>query len=145
MEIVADVVDVGAEIRVREHDTLGRAGGGNESFVTETFAGNVGASVGDDDLFQIGKAGADGEKLLQLWRANNEDDFGAAMFQDVGGAVGRFVEVNRHGDGAEAVDCEVGGVPLGAVGGKKADAVAGLHAEFDESSGKAGDAAEKFL
>jgi len=36
-------------------------------------------------------------------------------------------------------------VPLGAIGGKKADAVAGLHAEFDESGGEAGDAAEKFL
>ncbi len=78
-------------------------------------------------------------------RADNEDDLGAAMFEDVGHAVGRFVEVNRHGDGAGAVDGEIGGMPLGAVGGKETHAVAGLHAEFNKGGRQAGDAAEKFL
>ncbi len=173
MKVIANVVDVGTEIRVREHHTLGLAGGagrvdkrselarknlrsahavggnvrragvGNESFVTETFAGDVGA-VSDDNLLEFGKVGANGEKLLQLWRANNENDLGAAMLEDVGHAVGGFVEVDRNGDGAGTVDGEIGGMPLGAVGGKKADAVAGFHAEFDESGGETGDAAEKF-
>ena len=120
-----------------------RAGIGNESFVTETFAGDVGAAVSDDNLLEFGKAGANGEKLLQLWRANNENDLGAAMLEDVGHAVGGFVEIDRNGDGA--VDGEIGGMPLGAVGGKKADAVPGFYAEFDESCGETGDAAEKFL
>src|SRR5258708_23306656 len=175
MEVVAHVMDVGAEICVREHDALGLAGGargvderselagknfgggqavggnvcragvGNESFVTETLAGDVGASVRDDDLFQLGEAGADGEKLLQLWRAKNEDDLGAAMFQDVDHAVRGFVEVDRNGDGASAVDSEIGGVPLGAIGGKKTNAVAGFHAEFHESGGETGDTAAEYL
>ena len=67
------------------------------------------------------------------------------MFQDVGHAIGRFVEVHRHGDGAGAVDGEVRGMPLRAIGGKEPDAVAGLHAKFHESGGEASDAAEKFL
>src|SRR5204863_3674280 len=84
-------------------------------------------------------------KLMQLRRADNENDLGAAMFEDVGHAVGRFVEVNGNGDGACAVDGEVRGVPFGTVSGEKTDAVAGLHAKLDEGSREASDAAEKFL
>ena len=86
----------------RAHSVRGdvcSAGAGDECFVTETFAGNFGATVGDDDLFELGKAGAGGEQLLQLGRANDEDDLGTAVFQDVDHAVGRFVEVNRYSDG----------------------------------------------
>src|SRR6266581_5047579 len=174
-EVVANVGDVGAKIAVREHHAFRLAGGagsvderselagknlrsartvggnvrcaraGDKSFVAEAIAGDIGATVGDNNLLQLGKAGADSEKLLQLGRADNEDDLGSAVFQDVRHAVGRFVEINGHGDGASAVDGEVGGMPLGAVGGKETDAVAGLHAEFHESGGKASDAAEKFL
>src|SRR5713226_4509179 len=174
-EIVANIGDVGAKIRVREHDALGLAGGagsvderselarqnlrgpqtvggdircaraGNKSFVAEAIAGDFRATVGDNDLLHLGKAGADGEKLLQLGRADYEDDLGAAVFQDVGHAVGRFVEVNRHGDGAGTVDGEIGGMPLGAIGGKEPYTVTGLYAEFDECGRKASDAAEKFL
>ncbi len=36
----------------------------DEGFVAETFAGNIGATVGNNNLFQLGKAGADGEKFL---------------------------------------------------------------------------------
>src|SRR6267143_1625319 len=162
LEVVADVGDVGAEIRVGEHHALGLAGGaggvderselarknlrsahtvrgdvrraraGDEGFVTETFAGNAGTTIGDNNLFELRKIGTDGEKLLQLGHANDEDDLGAAMLQDVGGAVGRFVEINRHGDGAGARDGKIGGMPLGAVGGKEPHAVAGLYAEFHE-------------
>ena len=99
------------------------------------------AAVGNDNLFKVREAGADGEKLMQLRRADNENDLGAAMFEDVGHAVGRFVEINGNGDGAGTVDGEIGGVPLRAIGGEKTDAVAGLHAKLHESSGKAGDAA----
>src|SRR5438132_10203478 len=82
---------------------------------------------------------------MQLRRTDYENDLSAAMLEDVGHAVGRFVEVNGNGDGAGAIDGEVRGVPLRAVGGKETDAVAGLHAEFDKSSREASDAAEKFL
>src|SRR5712691_7035558 len=102
-------------------------------------------TVSDDNLIELGEIGADGEKVLQLRHADHEDDLGTAMFQNVGHAVGRFVEVDGNGDSAGAIDGEVGGVPLRTVGGKKTDAVAGLHAEFDESCGEAGHAAEKFL
>ena len=122
-----------------------RARAGDEGFVTETFAGNVGTTIGDNNLFELRKIGTDGEELLQLGRANDEDDLGAAMFQDVGHAVGRFVEVDRHGDSAGAVDGEIGGVPLGTIGGKKTDAVAGLDAKFHESGREARNAAKKFL
>src|SRR5713226_3922347 len=90
-EVVADVGDIGAKVGVREHDALGLAGGAggvderselagknlgsaqavrgdirraradDESFVAETFAGDALAAVGDDNLLEFGKAGADGE------------------------------------------------------------------------------------
>jgi len=122
-----------------------RARAGDEGFVTETFAGNVGTTIGDNNLFELRKIGTDGEELLQLGRANDEDDLGAAMFHDVGRAVGRFVEINRHGDGTCAVDGEVCGMPLRTVGGKETHAIAGLYAEFNKGGRKASDAAEKFL
>jgi hypothetical protein len=174
-KIVADVVDVGAKVGVREHDALRLASGtgsvdkrgelagenlggahaigrdirrtraGDECFVAKTFGGNVRFDIGDNDLFEFRKLLANVEKLPQLRWTNDEDDLGSAMFEDVSHAVGRFVEVDRDGDGAGAVDGEIGGVPFGAVGGKETDAIAGFHAEFDQGGGKAGDAAEKFL
>jgi len=102
LEVLADVGDIGAEIRVREHDALGlascaggvdersklarknlrsahtvrrdvrRACAGDKGFVAETFAGNVGTAVGDNNLFELRKIGTDGEKLLQLGHANDE-------------------------------------------------------------------------
>ena len=122
-----------------------RACCGDERFVAETFGGDVRATVGDDNLFKLREAGADVEKPMQLRRANCETDFRATMLEDVGHAVGRFVEVDGNGDGACTIDGEIGGMPLRAIGGKEADAVAGLHAEFDESGREASDAAEKFL
>jgi len=160
---------------VREHDALGLAGGaggvderselarknlrsahtvrgdvcrasaGNKGFVAETFAGNVGTAIGDNYLFELGEIGTDGEKLLQLGHANDQDNLGAAVIQDVGHTVGRFVEVHRHGDSTGARYSEIGGMPLGAVGGEKAHAVAGLYAEFNKGGRQASDAAEKFL
>jgi hypothetical protein len=119
--------------------------GGNEGFVTEAFAGKLGAGVSDDNLFKFGEAVADSEDFLQLRVAGNENDFRAAVLQDVGHAVGRFVEINRDGDAAGTGDGKVGGVPFGTIGGEKADAIAGLHAEFDEGGRKARDATKKFL
>jgi hypothetical protein len=88
--------------------------------------------VSNNDLFEFGKLLANVEKLLELRRTGDEDDLGAAMFQDIGHAVGRFVEVDRDGDGAGTVDGEVSGMPFGAVGGKKTDAVARFYAELDK-------------
>ena len=77
--------------------------------------------------------------------AGDEDDLRATVIEDVGHAVGGFVEVDRNGDAAGAGDGEIGGVPLGAVGGEEADAIAGFYAELDEGVGEAGNAAEELL
>ena len=160
LEIVADPVHVGTKVVVREHDTLGLAcgargiderselpgenlrcaqavggdvrgaGGGDERFVAETFSGNIRADVGGDDLFEFRQIGADSEKFLQLRMTGDENDFCAAMSEDVGHAFGRFIEVNRDGDPAGTSDGEIGGVPFGPVRGEKTDAIAGLDTEF---------------
>ena len=77
--------------------------------------------------------------------AGYEDDLRAAVVEDVGHAVGGFVEVDGDGDAAGAADGEIGSVPFGAVGGEEADAVAGFYAELDEGVGEACYAAEEFL
>src|SRR5260370_18888514 len=101
----------------------------------ETFAGDVGAAVSDDNLLEFGKAGANGEKLLQLWRANNENDLGAAMLEDVGHAVGGFVKIDRYGDGTRTVDGEIGGRSPGGGVGKKAHAGPGLSPQVGQRGG----------
>jgi len=73
-----------------------------------------------------------GLELLQLRGTGGENEFRATMLQDVGDALGRFVEIDGNGDASHARDCEIGSVPLRAVGGKKADAVSRLHPQFDK-------------
>jgi hypothetical protein len=121
------------------------AGSGDERFVTQTFHRNIGACVGGDDLLKFGKIGANGQKFLQLRMTGDENHPRAAMFEDVGHAIGRFVEVNRDGDAAGAGDGEIRGMPFGTVGGEKTDAIARLHTKFDERGGKTGDTAKEFL
>ena len=111
----------------------------------EEVGREIGADAGYDDLLNFLEGIADCEEFLQLFGAGNEDDLRAAVVEDVGHAVGGFVEVDRDGDAAGAADGEIGGVPFGAVGGEEADTVAGFYAEFDEGVGEAGDAAQKFL
>jgi len=94
------------------------------------------------DLFQ---GVADFEEFLQLFFAGDEDDLSAAVIEDVGHAVGRFVEIDGNGDAAGAGDGEIGSVPFGAVRREEADAIAGFYAEFDEGVGEAGYTAEEFL
>src|SRR5580704_4994318 len=65
------------------------------------------------------------------------------MIEDVGHAVGRLVEIDRNGDGAGPGYGEIGGVPLGAIGGKETHAIAGLYAEFHKGHGQAGYPAEQ--
>src|SRR5260221_7117500 len=175
IEFVTGIRDVGAEIGVGEHDALGltggaggideggelagqdfggaetiggdfgRAGGGDQCFVAEEIDGEIITRAGDDDLLDFFQRIADGEKFLKLLMAGDEDYLGAAVIQNVGHAVGGFVEVDGNGDATGAADGEVGGVPFGAVGGEETDAVAGFYAEFDEGVGQAGYAAEEFL
>jgi len=54
------------------------------------------------------------------------------------------VEIDGNGDTTGPVDGEIGGVPLGAVGGEEGDAVAGLDAQFDEGHGKTGYSPQEF-
>src|SRR5579859_747649 len=175
IEFVAGVGDIGAEIGVGEHDALGLtgctggidergqlagenlggaeavgrdfrgAGGGDQRFVAEEVGGEIVAGACDDHLLNLFQGVADREEFLQLFGASDEEDLGATVVEDVGHAVGGFVEVNGNGDAAGAADGEIGGVPFGAVGGKEADAVAGFHAEFDKGVGEPRYAAEEFL
>ncbi len=124
---------------------FGRAGGSDQRFVAEEIGGEIVAGSGDDDLLDFFEGIADFEEFLELFVAGDENDLRAAVIEDVGHAVGGFVEVNGNGDAAGAADGEVGGVPLGTVGGEEADTVAGFYAEFDEGVGKAGYAAEELL
>src|SRR6266850_2398961 len=174
-EVVAQIGDVRAKIAVREHHAFGLAGsagsidergeltgknlrgaqtvGGNvrgtctgdESFVAQALGGSVRPGIRDDDLFELGKFLANVEEPPQLRRTRDKNHFGAAMLQDVGHPVGGLLEVDGNGDAAGAGDSKVRGVPFGAIRGEKTDAIAGLDAELDESGGKSGDAAEKFL
>jgi hypothetical protein len=174
-EIVAYVGDVGAKVGVREHDALGFArcagsvddgselarenlrstltvsgnvrgtGSPDECFVAKKFAGEFYAPVSHNDLLKFRKIAANGENSLELCLAGNKENFSPAMFEDIGHAVERFVEVDRDSDGTGACDGKVRGVPLGTVRGEEADAIAGLYAELHEGRGKASDAAKKFL
>src|SRR6266403_2615521 len=174
-EVVAQIGNVRAEIAVRKHDALGLAGGargvddggeltrknsrgalavsgnircaraGDEGFVAQAFGGNFRTGISDDDLFELGKVLANGKKLLQLCRTGDEDNFRATMLQDVGHPVRGLVEVDGNGNASGTGYGKVRGVPFGPIRGEKTDAIAGLDAEFHESSGKTGDAAEKFL
>src|SRR6202035_5538050 len=85
------------------------------------------------------------EEFLELFVACDEDYLRAAVIEDVGHAVGGFVEVDGNGDAAGTGDGEIGGVPFGAVGSEEADAIAGFYPEFDEGVGEACYAAEEFL
>ena len=174
-DVLAGIGDVGGEVGVREHDAFGLASGagsvndgcelrgndvsnalpvrgdvrgagsGEEGLVAKEFFGEDSAGAGNDDVLDGGELSADLEKFFQLREASDEDDLRAAMIKDVGHAVGRFVEVDGDGDCAGTVDGEIGGVPFGTIGSEQADAIAGFDAEFDETIGQAGDAAEKFL
>ena len=160
MKILAHVGYVRAKVHVREHHAFGfargagsvddgrklpgqhlrsalavggnlfLAGAGDERFVPQAFAGAVPGGIGHNDVFKVGQIAAHKKQLLDLRFARHEDHLGAAMLQDVGHAVGRFVEVNRNGDGSCAANGKVSGVPFRAVRGKQPDAVAGLYAQF---------------
>jgi len=174
-EVIPYIGNVRAKIAVGEHDPLGLAGcagsvnqrselsgenlrgahairgnvrcagAGDQRFIAQTIGGKIGASVGNYDLLEFGKIGANGKKLVELRETGNEDDFCAAVFQDVGHAVGRFVEVNGNDHAARAARGKVRGVPFGAVGGEKTDTVTGFHAKFHEGCREAGHAAKEFL
>ena len=156
----ARIGDVGAEIRVRKHYALGltggaggvdergklagenfgsaeaiggdfgRAGGRDKSFVAEEIGGKRVTSAGDDDLLDFPELIANFEEFLKLSGAGDENDLSAAVIQDVGHAVRRFVEIDRDRDAARAANGEVSGVPFGAVGSEQTDAIAGFDAEL---------------
>ena len=121
------------------------AGGGEKSFVAKEFLRGGVAGTGDNDVPQVGELLADLEKAFELRKASDEDDLRAAMIEDVGHAVRGFVEVDGNGDRAGTVNGEIRGVPFGTIGSEEADAIAGFNAEFDETIGEAGNAAEELL
>ena len=75
---------------------FGAARGGDQRFVAKALGGYVGAAVGDDDVIEFGEARAAGEELFQLRRAADDDNFRAGVIEDVGHAVGGFVEIDRE-------------------------------------------------
>ena len=122
---------------------FGSAGGSDQRLVAQEIGGDVILRIGYDHLFEFGELCAALLELLQLVGAADDDHAGAGMFQDVSHSVGRFVEVDGDGDAAAAVDGEIGGVPLGAIGGEDGHAITGLDAELDERRGEAGYAAQE--
>ena len=106
------------------------ASSGEQGFVAKEFFGESIAGTGNDDVLKVGELLADLEKFFELREASDEDDLRAAMIQDVGHALWRFVEVDGDGDRAGTVDGEIGGVPFGTIGSEDADAIAGFDAEF---------------
>ncbi len=174
-DVLAGIGDVGTEVGVREHDAFGLAGGagsvndggelrgndvgyalavrgdvrgagsGEEGFVAKEFFGEGVAGSGNNDVLDVSELLADLEKFSELREASDEDNLRAAMIQDVGHAVWRFVEVDGDGDRGGTIDGEIGGVPFGTIGSEDADAIAGFDAEFDETIGQAGDATKEFL
>ncbi len=169
----ARVGNIGRHIVVREHHALGLAGGAggvddraelagehlrgahavggdfgaargsDQRFVTQALGGHVGAAIGDDDVLELRQLRAAGQKLFQLLRAGHDDHARAGMLEDVGHAVRRLVEINGNGDAAGAVDGEIGGVPLGAIGGEEGYGIAGLDTQLDQRRGETRYAAEQ--
>ena len=83
--------------------------------------------------------------LASLVVARNEEHLCAGVVEDVGHALGGFVEIDGNDGGAESGDGEIGDVPFGRVGSEEANAVAGLNAHAGEGGGETRDAAEEFL
>ena len=173
MKNLPHVRDVRAKVRMREHHAFGFAGGaggvndgrqlarqdlrsalpvggnilfataGDERFVAEAFARNVGATIRDNDILQFGQIAAHGEQLVELRLACHECHLGAAVLQDVGHAVGGFVEINRYGNRPRAVDGQIGGVPFRAVRRQEPNAIARLYAQFHQCGRKSGHPAQE--
>src|SRR5690242_19221176 len=101
--------------------------------------------IRDNDVLQAGQLIADREQRDELIATGNKDYARFRVVENVRHAVRRFLEINRDGDGAIAVNRKVRGMPLGTIGAKEADAVAWLYAKFEERLGEACGAAEKFL
>ncbi len=105
------------------------------SFVAEALGRRFGGAIGDDDVFQLREARANGEELLQLFGTGDENDFGARVIEDVAHSLGGFFEIDGNSGAARARNGKVRGVPFGAICGEKADAVSGLDSQLDESGG----------
>ena len=66
--------------------------------------------------------------------------FGCRMADDVLDMFGRFAEIDRHSDGAQAGDCEIGDVPFGTIGREDRHAIAGPDAKLGQRGCQSGDA-----
>ncbi len=158
---------------MREHDALGLSGGAggvddgaelagqylrcahaigsdfritgrsDQRFVAQAIGGNVTLRIRGDHVFELRKLRAALHEFMQLLGPTDDDHVRAGMFQDVGHAVRRFIEIDGDGDAATANDGEIRSVPLGAIGGEYADAVTWLHAKLDEGHGETGHATQQ--
>ena len=54
------------------------------------------------------------------------------------------MKINGYGNASGSHDGEIGGVPLGPIGGKEADAVARFDAKFDQGHGESSYATQQF-
>src|SRR5208337_1626059 len=123
-EFTARIGDVGAEIRVRQHDALGLAGGaggvddgselagknlggahavgsdfraagrGDQSFIAQIFGRKSVAHLGNDDLLNVLQFTADLQEFCELQFATDEESLRARVIQDIGHAVSGLVEVD---------------------------------------------------
>src|ERR1700746_2451772 len=85
---------------------------GDQCFVAKTIGRLLVASIGNDDVFELGKFAANRKQRNQLVGAGDENDFGFGMFQDISSALRRLLEIDRNSDSAVSVDCKIGGMPF---------------------------------
>src|SRR6266404_4667355 len=67
------------------------------------------------------------------------------MFQNVGGALSGFLEINRNGHSAISGDGEVRGMPFWTVRCEQADSVSGFYAKFKQCLRQSSSAAKQFV
>src|SRR5215472_8220596 len=103
------------------------------------------AAIGDDDVFETGQLVANSQKGDELLFARNKNDACLRMVQDVGHAVWRFLEIDRDGDRPVAIDGEVGGMPLRAIGAEQADAITRFYAKLEKGLRQTSRAAKEFF
>ena len=96
-------------------------------------------AVADDDGVKAGPVGAPGAERAEGLVVDEGPDVG--VLEDVDHLVGRQAEVDRHRDGAELLDREVGEDELGGVRQEETDPVARLDAPVCETAGHGVDVA----
>ena len=91
------------------------------------------ATVHRDNRGDLGNRGAEAENLLDHLRPVGRDHFRARVADDVRSFLDAAGRVERHDDRAEPEHCLIDDDPFGAIVREDGDAIAGAHAEAQQS------------